>query len=188
MSPSCSILFFLKRVYRAWVQPSSLIFGIRETKCDELRSTLSAKKMAAARPSWISLYGNRLNLNVGPNRSPLALKFVGHQMRNQLRNAGIQTLQDFLNHLFRAGTNVTANRTWLQQVLQNPRRTRCVGKANRAVRNNRYSVLEYNLFAFNALVTYARRRAATRLQRRKVPVCTPLRRPNEAYPDRCRRP
>jgi len=140
-----------------------------------------------ARPSWLSLYENRLNLHIAPTCAPNALRFVGTQMARNLRNAGIQTLQDLLDHLFRRGTNVTQNRTWLQQTLANPRSQQCVGKANRAVRNNRYSVLDYNLFAFNTLVTYARRRARTTVQRNKIPRCTPLRRAEDAFPDRCRR-
>jgi len=142
---------------------------------------------APARPSWLSIYRNRLNLHILPTRSPIALRFVGQQMNLQLRQAGITTLQHLLNHLFQRGATVAANRVWLQTTLANPRALQCVGKANRAVRNNRYSVLDFNLFAFNSLVTYARRHANTRVRKRKVPACAPFRNPVDAFPDRCRR-
>lgn len=133
----------------------------------------------------------RLNA-IGPLFSQ---RFENFQFRGQ--DVSIRTLQDFLD--FIRTHSATRNREMMRQLLENPRwtnpATRCVGRkvySNGCV----YAVSQWNRYAWESLVRYARARLGARQRwdrrgggrRDRIPGLLPKRLPLQAFPLACHRP
>jgi len=137
--------------------------------------------MAVRIPSWSSLHKTEIDITAARHLRPSVIKYVGPIMRQQLANGGILTLQHLMTRMFR--NTIDNNRQWLQHLLRNPRRRRCVGRVS--ANGNKFETNTFNLFAYNALLTYVRAQA-NRVQKRHIPNCHPFRTRAYAYPGRCR--
>lgn len=130
--------------------------------------------MAAFRPN-----------NPPPSSAITQLAYIGPLFGGRFRRVGIRTLRDLLNRLkrardTRASTAREKNRAFLARMLRNPRAKDCVGK--RRYYGRKYEVRDVNKWAWNSIVTYARRRG---VPRGKLPGVFRQRTRRRAFPPQC---